>query len=206
MKMIILGVTLFFSLSLSAQNHYGTIGLNFSHFVEWKKDFYHRRATFSPGGGTMIGYFKEKDKNGKVKARYGFDLDYSTGSARVSSGGLGGNATRILDVKKITLGFNYYPLNFRVTPNFQLNFGARVSARILDFSEGNFTSRQSGLPNTYGQIDGGNRFFDAGILARAALKIPIGKRFYITPESVFLVGLTEAFKNMKSPAGCCSIK
>ncbi|MBL7826760.1 MAG: hypothetical protein JNJ57_09025 [Saprospiraceae bacterium] len=199
MKMIFLGLALFVGLQLSAQNQYGTVGLNFSSFIDWRNDLNQRQAKISPGGGGCLGYFREKIKNGKVKARYGIDLNYCTAFGRAGSGGLLSSTSAYADVKKVSLGLNYYPLNFQVTPNFQLNFGARVSARIMDFSEGTVVKWHSNSSNSYGEFGGETSFFDAGILARAAIKIPVGKKFSITPESVILVGATEGFKTMNKP-------
>jgi hypothetical protein len=203
MKKCIAVLVLFGALhSIQAQRHEFTIGLNRTHFYDFRKTARTFGAEDQFWGS--IGWSIDNLSTSKLPYRLTLKLERYQGDVYIFNGGLGGGVTLDASVAKHLIALGLYPLNFSIKQVLDFNVGAEFNALILEKAKGYYGYYQGGSPPiSYSTSleDGKKRLsknFGVGLNARIAYNIRIKKGWTLVPQYQIYAGVSDEFKDISS--------
>jgi hypothetical protein len=159
-------------------------------------------ATFSRRIGMDIGICIEDLTADNF--RIALKLDNYKGCYQESFSTQGGGYSALLNINKLVLTLQAFPLNFKLFTNLRMNIGGECSCLVLDATTGNRSLWQIGTsPYQHGTSSSqhfdegtwdGNKRISAGIITRFAYEVALSEEWFFTPQFLFYMGMTDEFK------------
>jgi len=103
-----------------------------------------------------------------------------------------------LDINKLVLSLDAFPLNFRFLRNFYVNIGSSCSCLLMDLTTG-YEEQSQMSDYSYWVIEKGtwdkSKRITVGMTGRLSYSIPLSNNWYIMPQVSCYLGLISEFKS-----------
>ncbi len=197
MKKIIISAFICFSTAIMFGQHLELFGaMNWNNFHDYNNERY-QISEYKPGNGYSFAISIDDIAFKEAALRFTFRLDNYSGEIYTRSGGLAGFNITKASVEKYSLGFEVFPLNFKILKALRINIGGSFNFLISEKLSGYKQSWFPSSPSDPVLLDGNtvelSNNFTFGIISRIAYNIKIAEKWYISPQYQFFFGLSNEF-------------
>lgn len=200
---------LFFLLSLSvttsAQSLEFNFGTHLNNFYDFKDKSGHYTASYPSKVGYDLNVGIDDIYLYDVRLRFTLGISRYGGDVKASHSAHSGSYSMDGQIEKTVLRLDYYPMNFRIKKQLNINIGHQFSMLIHEKIRGTYDEWYMRI-NEYGdqyleessgnlneKYDSYNTRYYVGANIRVAYDIPISERYYLVPQYLFYVGLSNEF-------------